>query len=348
MAIPSSGPLSFTTIQTEFGGANPIGLNEYYAGGAYVPAGTTGTNGAVPSSGALSINKFYGTTAVVRGCATYTTAGVYTWVAPAGVTKVSVLVIAGGGLGGNSGFCGCEGWGGGGGGGGGGLQYRNNYTVTPGSSYTVTLYGGSSTYNSFIGTCVVGAQGGQNGLGGGVGGAGGVRGSYTACGGVVPGGQSGGNGGRGLIAGGSTTFAVGGGGGGGPGYTGFGGNGSNGNSGSNGSAGAGGGGGGGAGPNGSCNESCNRRNGGGGGGTGAYGAGSSGAGGVVSFTQSVRHGGNGSGSTSSLDTANGGAFGGGGGGGGTFGSPRGSLGGAVIRIVWPGNTRQFPSTDVGA
>jgi hypothetical protein len=61
MAIPASGPLALTDIQTEFGGANPIGLNEYYAGGSYVPAGTSGTYGAVPSSGAISIQNFYGT-----------------------------------------------------------------------------------------------------------------------------------------------------------------------------------------------------------------------------------------------------------------------------------------------
>jgi hypothetical protein len=63
MAIPSSGAISLSTIQTEFGGSNPISLSEYYAGGAYVPAGTTGTYGAVPSSGEISIRNFYGTTA---------------------------------------------------------------------------------------------------------------------------------------------------------------------------------------------------------------------------------------------------------------------------------------------
>ena len=57
MALPISGPLSLTDIQTEFGGSNPIGINEYYAGGGLVPPGTSGTNGAVPSSGAISINK---------------------------------------------------------------------------------------------------------------------------------------------------------------------------------------------------------------------------------------------------------------------------------------------------
>jgi len=64
MPLPSSGPLSLTDIQTEFGGSNPIGLNEYYAGGGLVPAGTTGTNGAVPSSGQIAISNFYGTAAV--------------------------------------------------------------------------------------------------------------------------------------------------------------------------------------------------------------------------------------------------------------------------------------------
>lgn len=61
MALPSSGPLTLAAIQTEFGGSNPISLSEYYAGGAYVTAGTSGTYGAVPSSGAISIRNFYGT-----------------------------------------------------------------------------------------------------------------------------------------------------------------------------------------------------------------------------------------------------------------------------------------------
>jgi hypothetical protein len=61
MTLPASGPLSLNDIQTEFGGTNPIGMNEYYAGGGLVPPGTTGTFGAVPSSGALSVQNFYGT-----------------------------------------------------------------------------------------------------------------------------------------------------------------------------------------------------------------------------------------------------------------------------------------------
>jgi len=65
MPLPSSGPLSLNDIQTEFGGTNPIALSEYYAGGAFVPAGTSGTNGPVPSSGTISIGNFYGTSKVV-------------------------------------------------------------------------------------------------------------------------------------------------------------------------------------------------------------------------------------------------------------------------------------------
>lgn len=65
MALPSSGALALSDIQTEFGGSNPASLSEYYAGGAYVPAGTTGTYGAVPTSGAISIRNFYGTSNTV-------------------------------------------------------------------------------------------------------------------------------------------------------------------------------------------------------------------------------------------------------------------------------------------
>jgi hypothetical protein len=60
MTIPSSGPLSLTDIQTEFGGSNPISLSEYYAGGANVPSGTTGDSGPIPSSGTISMGQFYG------------------------------------------------------------------------------------------------------------------------------------------------------------------------------------------------------------------------------------------------------------------------------------------------
>lgn len=65
MTLPTSGPLTLADIQAEFGGTNPISLSEYYAGGGLVPVGATGTYGAVPSSGQISIQNFYGTSAVI-------------------------------------------------------------------------------------------------------------------------------------------------------------------------------------------------------------------------------------------------------------------------------------------
>jgi hypothetical protein len=73
MPLPESGPLSIQQIATEFGGAAPHSLSEYYAGGPYVPAGTTGINGPIPSSGQIKISDFYG--APVEYALFYVTAG---------------------------------------------------------------------------------------------------------------------------------------------------------------------------------------------------------------------------------------------------------------------------------
>jgi hypothetical protein len=60
MALPPSGTLSLANIQTEFGGTNPIGLNEYYRNGGRVP--NAPQNAPIPTSGAISIGNFYGST----------------------------------------------------------------------------------------------------------------------------------------------------------------------------------------------------------------------------------------------------------------------------------------------
>ena len=52
MALQSSGPISLSDIQTEFGGSNPISLSEYY-----------GVATGVPASGTISMDDFYGTSA---------------------------------------------------------------------------------------------------------------------------------------------------------------------------------------------------------------------------------------------------------------------------------------------
>jgi hypothetical protein len=60
MPLQSSGAISLANVQTEFGGSNPIGINEYYRGGSYVASSVSG----VPASGTISLNNFYGKSAV--------------------------------------------------------------------------------------------------------------------------------------------------------------------------------------------------------------------------------------------------------------------------------------------
>ena len=65
MALPPSGTLSLGDIKGEFGGPGSPSLGDYYAGGSYVPSGTSGTNGPVPTNGTISIANFYGTSAAI-------------------------------------------------------------------------------------------------------------------------------------------------------------------------------------------------------------------------------------------------------------------------------------------
>ncbi len=70
MALPASGALSLSDLQSEFGGSNPISLGEYYKGSSLVPATlsylnySTGISGAyvpasVPSTGTIRLGGFY-------------------------------------------------------------------------------------------------------------------------------------------------------------------------------------------------------------------------------------------------------------------------------------------------
>lgn len=61
MTLPSSGQISLAQIHTEFGGPAPYSLFNYYRGGSYVP--NTSTNSKVPTSGAISLEDFYGASA---------------------------------------------------------------------------------------------------------------------------------------------------------------------------------------------------------------------------------------------------------------------------------------------
>jgi hypothetical protein len=266
----------------------------------------------------IALGDTYGTTDQVS----YTTPGTYLWICPAGVTSVSVVCVgAGGGSAAadiNTNM---------GGGGGGALAYANNVSVTPGNTYTVVVGAGGSTsaggFSSFNSTTCK-ANGGNSSTDG-TGAAGGTVANGT--------GFAGGAGGNGVTNFTSVNEGAGGGGGAG-GYSGVGGaggqNGQNSGAGFGGSGGAGGGGG---------AHGGNGR-GKGGGGVGLLGEGSSGTGGAL------ENGGNGG-----SGGANAGASGAGGApGGGTGGDGRGSQTGphagasGAVRIIWPGNTRSFPST----
>jgi len=179
------------------------------------------------------------------GSQSFTTAGTFTWVAPAGVTKVSVVVV-GGGEGANlsSGF-------------GGKLRYTNNISVTPGLSYTVKVGAGGVGRD----VCFSKAPGSQSAFAGNPQAKGG--GACCFC-----------NVGTGFNGGGCGGAAGGGGGGGGYQATGGGGGGFN----TDGAASTGGGGGGGAGGQGSawtsgCCSGALDLSGGGGGGVGFLGVG---------------------------------------------------------------------------
>lgn len=291
------------------------------------------------------------------GSQSYTTAGTYSWVAPAGVTSVSVVAVGGGGATWQSRCSGCyflpvAGAGGG------GLGYKNNYAVTPGNSYTVVVGAGGVKNASkcspptaagtsyFVSTCVVSGKGGGIGTraAAGCGICGASGGGYTGTGG--------GNGGSGGPAYSSLTHTVAysGGGGGAGGYGGNGGNGTgqrlNGNAGS-----SGGGGGGASGGNGF------QQSAGAGGGVGILGKGANGAGGQYN-TNGISYGGGGgscgtAGGNASYNGicgfyggGSGGSYGGGGGGS-AFSGVASNGGGGAVRIIWPGCKRSFPSTCAG-
>ena len=265
----------------------------------------------------------------VTGQAAYTTSGSYTWVAPVGVTSISIVSVGSGGGGTYTNNCGIDYLGLAGGGG--GLAYRNNYPVTPGTSYTVYVAAGTICNGSSSGFVVSGlpmialANGGKSGLCMGCGG--------TYCTIRSTGGGTGGKGGAAY----SNQW---GGGGGAAGYTGNGGRGGFAGTGCGGIGAAGSGGGGGGGGGGFQNQS---GSGGGGGGVGILGQGTNGAGGA--YGASAR-GGGGSGGEGLTCTGLGGAYGGGGGGAGNnFARKAGAKG--AVRIIWPGTSRSFPSTNTG-
>jgi hypothetical protein len=154
MTLQSSGAISLLDIQNELGGGSPIGINEYYRGGAYTPSSIS----QVPASGTIAFSNFYGVSKAntQSGAITGSKSGgirLWKWTSSGSFVifnpgYIDILVVGGGGRGyWGYGYAGS-------GGGAGGLIYipslyleAGNYTVTIGASGSDTiLYKNGSIY----------------------------------------------------------------------------------------------------------------------------------------------------------------------------------------------------------
>jgi hypothetical protein len=160
--------------------------------------GTVGWRTPVTGTAGYQNIVSYGYTSATNGL--ISTNGIYTWVAPAGITSAQVTVVGGGGsgsygytVGQQEGDCA---------GGGGGGTAQSIISVTPGTSYNITVgtTGGTSSFGPVSGA-VVSASGGGNGIA-----------NYNAIGGTggTATGQTGGAGSPGSAAYGNNTSCVGG------------------------------------------------------------------------------------------------------------------------------------------
>lgn len=108
MAISSSGAVSFANVQTEYGGSNPISLNEYYSGGSLVKANTSSTN-TTNATGSSSYTITSGKTSytqLLEGWAdsnTFASGQTYDGFSNIGDNSASIAKISGADLTGNSG-----------------------------------------------------------------------------------------------------------------------------------------------------------------------------------------------------------------------------------------------------
>jgi hypothetical protein len=325
MTLNLTGPISIAgttagqSIQIELGGTGSTQMS--------LNCATVRTLAGVPSGAIVMPTNFYGkSSSIPFGCATYTTAGTYSFVVPTGATKICVVCV-GGGASGQTTCCCASGIGGVGG----GLSYTNCISTTPGETLTVVVgaggvappLGGLGSTNgcpSYVnrgGTTLIRAAGG------------GVSNTSTGVGSVkYNGGTSSGGGGSGAA-----------------GYAGNGGN-----SGFPPTAGTGGSGGGGGGP---LNLGTNNRSGSGGGGVGLVVLGANGTAGTNASGTGVRVGGGGGSSgtagTNATSTVSGqpgspgGPYGGGGGGGAESCGVGGVGAKGGIRIIYGGTGKTYPS-----
>ena len=219
-----SGVSTITGLLTANGGVSTTNVNAQTLAVSGAATFTTGPTAPTAPTGTSTTQL--ATTEFVQNATRfvqYTTPGNFNFVVPAGLTTVYVTMFGGGG-GGGGGYAGAGSGGGGGGGGGSGYTvFKMPITVTPGSTYVVTVGAGgtggqggdqatSGTASSFgtlstaqggrggsngtVGSSVNGAggQGGQGGNAGNAGQTGGAGTLYGACGGAGGAGLCGGAG----------------------------------------------------------------------------------------------------------------------------------------------------------
>ena len=351
LIVAAAGPTTATItycLPTYDGGTTITSYTAYS-----IPGGIVGTiNSATAKSftvPALNPNTsyyfgVYATNAVGTGTLTtsnyictdggilYVTSGTYSWTPPLGVSSISIVMVGAGGAGRF------------GGGGGGGLLWANNISVNAGTNYSLTVTGrprtdyssnvafypstldGPGNYMTINGAtyhAYSGGTGSQSGSNNAQGGAGGGYGVCNPPAGLVWGGGNGGKGG-------TKCYPSTGGGGGAGGYTGCGGTSTNPSAGSPGTGGAGG-----AGYNGGFIANTDNQ---GGGGVGIYGQGANGTGGTAKGVPGGGGSGGGAGGAGSGGDYGGGAR--------LYTLSSSVAGNSAIRIIWPGDRRNFPTTDV--
>ena len=193
----SNGGLNITSYtvtssggQTATGSSSPITVTGLTNGTSYTftVRATNAAGSSLPSSASGSITPVYPV-----GNSVYTTAGTYTWTAPAGVYSVSVVAVDQGSPGVATFYNVYPQVRGGAGG---RLRYLSSIAVTPGSSYTVDVGYGSYFSSRATMDAGFGGNGGTNAdSGGGGGGAGGYSGNGGNGGFAATAGSGGGGGG---------------------------------------------------------------------------------------------------------------------------------------------------------
>lgn len=158
MTIKRSGIIGLADVQNEFGGSAPIGVSEYYRNGAY----TTANNSAVPTSGPVSINQFYGAAKYVPGYAgPYTISSSIVLPQNSGNTVYYYCIGGGGGGGGGSSRISYR-YGAGGGGGSGGNSY-GSFAAAPGDTISFIVGGAGAAGAARDGPYSSGSSGGIGG-----------------------------------------------------------------------------------------------------------------------------------------------------------------------------------------